>query len=599
MARNVPEHRGSDTMSSARFQVDPRLASILGENYRSTERALKELVDNAWDADAENVWIELPEVVSDQPVIVRDDGTGMVEREVRNEYLVVANDRRTRKGEITPAKKRLVKGRKGIGKFAGLVAANTILVETRARGTATALLIEKEVILQAAGDLEQVDLPVETASCDAAEHGTTITLTNLNQRLSPPSPEALRELLVLEYGREREFAIHVNGEVLGLEDIPGELFTHEADLPEVGKVQFQFKIMESGRPLNKAGIVTRVDGKVVGRPSFFGLDEREDFPKKLLNRVCGEINADGLEGDVTADWGALIENSTNRQVVQEWAQTHLHEGVEKVFAGEIETAQAQLDRKIRERLKTMPEHRRQFAEEALHRLMRKFYDLPVERRDVLVSLVFDAVERDEYWLVCQQIQEAKRGTIMNLADALNLFGLVTMTALAHGAQNRMMVLDALDEMALNSQTTELEIHKSLETNLWVLGPEYSLMSSNETLRKTIERYTSEKFSGDRANKRPDLLLAQDIPNSMLLIEFKKPSITLTREHQRQAKEYKDDLLQYFGGASMGILIIGGKVSPTISTPVDGDTRFTSYLDSVSAARVHLAWLLRDLTADQD
>jgi hypothetical protein len=37
------------------FRVDPRIAEILGESYRSSEQALKELVDNAWDADATKV----------------------------------------------------------------------------------------------------------------------------------------------------------------------------------------------------------------------------------------------------------------------------------------------------------------------------------------------------------------------------------------------------------------------------------------------------------------------------------------------------------------------------------------------------------------
>ena len=36
----------------AHFSVDPRVATILGENYSSSERALRELVDNAWDAEA-------------------------------------------------------------------------------------------------------------------------------------------------------------------------------------------------------------------------------------------------------------------------------------------------------------------------------------------------------------------------------------------------------------------------------------------------------------------------------------------------------------------------------------------------------------------
>jgi len=43
------------------FRVDPRIAEILGESYRSSEQALKELVDNAWDAAATRVEIKLPD----------------------------------------------------------------------------------------------------------------------------------------------------------------------------------------------------------------------------------------------------------------------------------------------------------------------------------------------------------------------------------------------------------------------------------------------------------------------------------------------------------------------------------------------------------
>ncbi len=75
----------------ANFRVDPRLASLLGESYRSTEHALRELVDNAWDADAKNVHISLPQPITDFPIVVTDDGSGMTEAEVRRHYLMIAN----------------------------------------------------------------------------------------------------------------------------------------------------------------------------------------------------------------------------------------------------------------------------------------------------------------------------------------------------------------------------------------------------------------------------------------------------------------------------------------------------------------------------
>jgi DNA mismatch repair ATPase MutL len=72
-------------MDDVHFSVNTRLTGILGETYRSSEAALKELVDNAWDADAGNVWITLPSPMSTDPIIVRDDGSGMTSLEMRNE----------------------------------------------------------------------------------------------------------------------------------------------------------------------------------------------------------------------------------------------------------------------------------------------------------------------------------------------------------------------------------------------------------------------------------------------------------------------------------------------------------------------------------
>jgi len=50
--------------STARFSVDPRLSALLGESYTSSERALRELVDNAWDAEALVVKVTLPDILA-------------------------------------------------------------------------------------------------------------------------------------------------------------------------------------------------------------------------------------------------------------------------------------------------------------------------------------------------------------------------------------------------------------------------------------------------------------------------------------------------------------------------------------------------------
>ena len=196
-------------MKKIAFQVDTRLAKLLSENYRSTERALKELVDNAWDADAESVKISLPEPLSDDPIFVHDSGTGMTEEELLREYLFIASDRRKRRGELTAEKKRKVKGKKGIGKFAGLMIAKEMKLETWARGKKCSFSI-KTSDFENATDIEDLTIDLTIENCFSDLKGTKITLSELIQGLSFPNPDKFRQLLLQEYGREEGFSVEVN-----------------------------------------------------------------------------------------------------------------------------------------------------------------------------------------------------------------------------------------------------------------------------------------------------------------------------------------------------------------------------------------------------
>jgi hypothetical protein len=579
---------------TAQFRVDPRLTTLLGETYRSTEHAIKELIDNAWDADSERVWITLPAILTDEPVIIRDDGTGMTEHEIRHEYLKIANDRRSRKGELTIGKKRTVKGRKGIGKFAGLIAADVMEVLTRCRGVATQLRVVKEDILHAPGDLERVDLPLSVDQCDAQAHGTTVTLSCLNTNFILPQAEKLRELLALEYGRERDFLLFVNDEQLAHEDIPGQRFSATVQLPNAGRVTINFTIMEKPAQKSQAGIVMRVGGKVVGQPTFLGLEEEADLPSRLLRYVVGEVIADSLEGDVTADWGAIIENSVAYDEARKWIRDQVGYQVRQKFRSDIEEQIKQRERVIEQRIARLPEHRRQIARRELERVFKKFYGDSEERIDAIVSLMLDMIEKDEYWLVCDRLNQARTGDVEVLATALEEFGLVDLAVIAQQAGRRLELLDRLDELASKPNTLEMDMHTALEKNLWVFGAQYSVMASNQSLARVISEYTGRAFKGARGRQRPDLFLAHDAGDRHLLIEFKRPTDQVGRDAEAQAKKYRDDLTPNFG--HIRVFVVGGEVDPTMSAQyVDADLQFLSYDVMISRARNGLGWLLKELT----
>lgn len=579
--------------NKANFKVDPRLASLLGESYRSTELALKELVDNAWDADASRISINLPDAMTANPIVIEDDGCGMTEQEVRNEYLAVANDRRTRKGDRTTRLKRLVKGRKGIGKFAGLMVANVMEIHTTAHGKTIGVTISKADLLNAAGDLERIDLPMVVEPAAPGAGGTKVVLSGLNDRFAFPIPAKLKGLLMLEYGREEGFRIDVNGERLGLEDLPGEHFAKEETITDAGAIRLNFKVSEGPKLLKQPGIVIRVGGKMVGKPAFFGLEDDPEIPPKLLKKVYGEVEADSLADSVTADWGDIVENSKGFQALKPIIQSHLKTALEDVYSREISLQKARIQRQINLRLAELPEHRRQFAHAALEKVMKRFYGESEDKVQTVVSVVLDAFEKDEYWQILKEIDDAKGGDIETFASALEVFGLIDMAMMANQTQSRLKLLDHLDLLVRNSETLEKTIHNVIERNLWALGSEYSLIASNKTLAATIEEYTTRKFTGKRAAKRPDLFLAQNLRGGYLLIEFKRPSKSITRNDQNQAAKYRDDLEPRFG--QIDILLLGkGRDSTALIQNDPPRLTVFGYESLLSTARTQLNWLLAEL-----
>lgn len=268
---------------------------------------------------------------------------------------------------------------------------------------------------------------------------------------------------------------------------------------------------------------------------YFGLDESEQIPQKLLKRIYGEVEVDALEDQVTADWGAILENSKALQEVNAWVHGQAHEALYATYKRDMDLQKARLQRQINQRLKKLPEHRRKFAEAAIFRVLQKFYGEREDRIDTIANVMLDAMERDEYWAVLQKINEARHADVASFAEALEEFGLLELALIGERARHRMRYLDHLDTLAANPATVEKDIHKAIENSLWVLGGRYALMASNTTLRRVVAEYCDKTYTGERAAKRPDLLLAADASDRYLLIEFKRPSHIVAREDEAQAR----------------------------------------------------------------
>ena len=581
-------------MKKVAFQVDTRLAKLLSENYRSTERALKELVDNAWDADAPSVTVFLPEPMAGSPIVVHDSGTGMTEQELLREYLFIASDRRKRRGEFTPVEKRKVKGKKGIGKFAGLMIANSMRLETWSRGKKCEFSISTKDF-ENATDIEDLPINLIVEDCEPGAQGTKITLSDLIHGLAFPNPEKLRQILLQEYGREEGFNVQVNDKLLGIDDIQGSYTEHNAKLPNAGAVKLEFTVSNQKKKLNQPGISIRVGGKTVGSPDFFGLDKEDDFPPKLLEKIYGEVEVDGLFDHVTADWGALVENSELYQEVADYIRPIIKEKVKEEYGREMNLAQARLKKRINERLAQLPEYKRQYADKAIKSILGRYYGEPESKVEPIVGVLLDALERTDYRAVLDYIHEAEHSDIARLAEALSEFGLAELAIVAEQAKSRLEFLERFEELCNKSDTQENVVHSALEKCLWIFGIQYSVFSSNKTLKRQVEKYLDRKYSGQRASKRPDLLLSANHANEYLLIEFKRPSHSLRHKDYQQATAYRNDFVPYTS-SEMKVLLVGGKRGQDLPPYYNKEpnSEVVIFDEIISSARNQLNWLLVEL-----
>lgn len=581
-------------MNKLHFQVDSRLATLLSQEYSSTEKAIKELIDNAWDADAEHVSIELPRPMSDDPIIITDDGSGMTEQELGRHYLSIATDRRSKRGERTAAKQRLIKGRKGIGKFAGLMAASVMTLDTHARSRHSTLRLALEDLAKVQ-DIEHLQIRSEAEDCAPHQHGTRITLTNLHQGLTYPDANKLRQVLLQEYGRQDDFTITVDGKRLDVDDVSGSYVEQSETLPNAGGVRLRFAISDGKVGLRQPGITIRVEGKAIGKPGFFGLDRSDDFPRKLLGKLYGEIDADGLADHVTAGWDSLVENSELQLEVEQYVQPLLRAAFKEQYGRDMKLAQARLQKTVQERLAKLPDYKREFADRAIKRVLDKYYGEPESKIEPMVFVLLEALERSDYRMLVEHIARSSHGDIASIADGLNRFGLADMAHLVDQASARASFLDQFEALTRDNAALETEMHRAIESNLWILGPAYSLFSSNQTLRRQVEDYLHKKYKGKKADKRPDLLLNVDLNGEYMLIEFKRPSHALTFRDYQQATEYRNEFTGYVSRAIRVQLIGGSFASDLPTTYREPQVEVLLFSEIISTARRQIQWLLR--TAD--
>lgn len=206
-----------------KMTVDLNVLDHLGINlYSNIAAVLTEAVANAWDADAENVEIEIgPE---NKWIEIKDDGIGMSIDDMNNKYLRVGYRRRDEDQDTgrKTVKERPVMGRKGLGKLSLFSIANTIEVHSARNGESHGLRMSIDGIHKSVQDKEPFYRPEPLLQDQIrTTNGTVILLKDIKRQRFGRGVSALRKRLSRRFsviGQSHGFKILIDGNPLSTAD---------------------------------------------------------------------------------------------------------------------------------------------------------------------------------------------------------------------------------------------------------------------------------------------------------------------------------------------------------------------------------------------
>lgn len=213
---------------SFHFDFSLSVLNHLGRNlYRNFITVLGEAISNAWDADANNVWIDVD--LEKSTLIIKDDGIGMTAADFQDKFLKVGYSKRDEHGSESPKRRPFI-GRKGIGKLALLSCADIVTVATKtASGDYTGGQIDNQQLDRAIDkdkttqeyQLGDLDVSILKGYSKNHDHGTILYFSDLKDGVSN-TVEYLRKAVALYFRFslvDKSFKIYLNNKEITHKDL--------------------------------------------------------------------------------------------------------------------------------------------------------------------------------------------------------------------------------------------------------------------------------------------------------------------------------------------------------------------------------------------
>lgn len=461
--------------------------------YPSATASVAELISNAWDADANNVWVTIPfgQSWSESDIIeVLDDGHGMTRDQAQRRYLMVGRKRRLQDGGYTPGG-RLVHGRKGIGKLAAFGTAEILDCHTVRDGLGLSFRLDYNDIRNTdpGQDTEVAEVDVDELLYSPAgsllPSGTRIRLSSLRLTRAISEGRFMRSMSRRFAIDQTEMRVFINGtqlERFGMDlqfrfpkdgqprDYTGTVDNRGWGIENLDSGQeVRWWIGFTPKPLEAEylrGISILSRGKMLQRPFMF----------ERAQGVRGQLGQEYVVGEVVADWldtGTDIEDDlvqTNRDQLQledgrvqellRWGRRRLNWALSQRHTGRQEIARASIKAPdLSELLKDFTETEQRHLGDIAMKAAQIGDPEPEEVHDFMVEVVTGFKDRAVRELI-ERVQVEDEGFQSNFWGLVREFSLIDARKNYSIIQARLETIERIDAEIKAGAREIPEIHNT-------------------------------------------------------------------------------------------------------------------------------------------
>lgn len=564
-------HDESVPENSYEMKFDIGTIKHLGlQMYSTLPPVIGELVANAWDANATRVDITVPEDPIDQKrseIIIKDNGIGMSDKDVRKRYLIIGRDRRERDGSDRTPKplKRRIMGRKGIGKFSAFGIAKEIDVESVHDGITSHFLMNYDKLLEKENE-RVIQLP-QLPPSGSISKGTKITLRNIikfkNRRISI---ETIRRGLARRFSviGHDDFEVVINNQPISIEerdlqrklaiDEDGNKYLWEYKKEEIkegtgwtvtGWIGAVDRTSPDKDKIDR-GIVLMARGKLVQEPFVFDAVVGQQF---ALSYLIGELHVDftdEVEDMIATTRNSLVWDTEENEVLKEWGKKEVNR-IASLWAGK---RREDNERKLLEHPTYLKfkeqsgeiDKKREFkqADGLIRQLILGSIDkspnAEIEDFGPLVDMFIEFWQFDSFRDMAENIRDAgveEPDKLLNLFTEWEILEAKEMMKVTEG---RIMTIKKLQKFIDTNAKEVPTIHNFLKKFPWVLDPRWTLVADEHRYSDLLRDQFPDSDDIPDVDRRIDFLCVRE-GTHLVVVEIKRPKTRIRRKELEQIEDY--------------------------------------------------------------